>query len=428
MELIFHGGAREVGRSCIELKLSNNERYLLDVGIKFKENGLLLPENVENIPEVDGVFLTHAHLDHSGGLPLFEHKNLKDPIFSTRQTIAITKLMLKDSFKVARIRHLHPAYDKNDLEEVQKDIIKVSFDKWYKHKSLRFKFLNAGHIPGSAMILIEAEGKKILYTGDINTEKTALMFKAQANPDIYGKIDVLISESTNAHRNLPKREELNEQFLKSVEETIKNKGSVIIPVFAVGRAQEIMILLSKKDFGVPIYSEGLSNKVTRQILSNKSKYIDNKEILSEMFYNKIHWISSEKKRKDALKKQGIFITTSGMLQGGPILSYVKELWHDENSKIMTVGFQAKNTNGWHLLNEGFLYLEGWKTYVKCKVESYAFSGHADKEGLQKMVTSINPKQVIFQHGDPESIDIMCEWAKIQKIKVFGPNVGDKIKI
>lgn len=428
MELIFHGGAREVGRSCIELKLSNNERYLLDVGIKFKENGILLPENVENIHQVNGVFLTHAHLDHSGGLPLFEHKNLNDPIFCTRQTIAITKLMLRDSFKVARIKNLHPAYNKADLEEVQKDIVKVSFDKWYKHNSLRFKFLNAGHIPGSAMILIEAEKKRILYTGDINTEKTALMFKAQSNPELENNIDVLISESTNGHRELPKREELNQKFLESIEETIKNNGSVIIPVFSVGRAQEIMILLSKTDLGVPIYSEGLSNKVTRQILSNKSKYIDNKDILSNMFYNKIHWISSEKKRKDALRKQGIFITTSGMLQGGPILSYVKELWHDEKSKIMTVGFQAKNTNGWHLLNEGFLYLDGWKTYVKCKVESYAFSGHADKEGLQNFVKSTNPKQVIFQHGDPESINVMCEWAKSQKIKVFGPNVGDKITI
>ncbi|MFT4261657.1 MAG: MBL fold metallo-hydrolase [Candidatus Woesearchaeota archaeon] len=429
MELIFHGAAQEVGRSCIELKLSNDDRYLFDVGIKFKENGLQLPENVEKIHEVAGVFLSHAHLDHSGGLPLFEHKDLQGPIFCTRQTIAISRLMLNDSFKVARIRHVHAAYNKTDLENVMKDVRKVSFDRWYKHKDIKFKFYNAGHIPGSAMILVEAEGKKILYTGDINTQKTQLMFKAQPHPELKGKIDVLISESTNGHRIIPNREELNKKFLESVQETLDKKGKVIIPVFSVGRAQEILILLGQKEWDVPIYSDGLANKVTRQILANKSKYIDNKETLRKMFYETIHWIGSEKKRKDAMKKQGIFITTSGMLQGGPILSYIKEMWHDENSKIMLVGFQCKNTNGRHLIDEGYLYLDGWKTYVKCEVEKYDFSGHADAEGLKEIITSIQPKKLVFQHGDPESVGAMYSWAiKNTKSKVYKPEINDLIKL
>lgn len=426
MELIFHGGASEVGRSCIELKITKNERYLLDLGIKFKENGLQLPENIENIKDISAVLLTHAHLDHAGGLPLFEHQNLSCPIYTTRQTFVIAKLMLKDSFKVARIRNMHPAYNITDLKKIEKDVKKVSYDKWYKHKNISFKFLNAGHIPGSAMILIKTPTKNILYTGDINTEKTELMFNVTNHNHLKNNIDILISESTNAHRDLPKRQELGEKFVQSIKETIKKGGSVIIPVFSVGRAQEIMILLNKGNFDVPIYSEGLSNKVTRQILANKSKYIDNKEILSKMFYEKIQWISSEKKRKDAIKKQGIFITTSGMIQGGPVLSYIKELWHDEKSKIMTVGYQCKNTNGWHLVKDKYLYIDGWKTYVKCEIEQYPFSGHADSTSLKKFVEFINPKKVIFQHGDPESVEIMKTWAESKKIPAIAPIVGDKI--
>ncbi len=429
MELIFHGGAREVGRSCIELKLDNGERYLLDVGIKFKENGLMLPENVDKINEVDAVFLSHAHLDHSGGLPLFEHQQLHGPIFTTRQTIAISKIMLKDSFKVARIRHMHSAYNKTDLQKVDEDIKKVSFDKWYKHKSIRFKFLNAGHIPGSSMILISAEGKQVLYTADINSEKTNLMFPVTINEELKGKLDVLITESTNGHRTLPRRDDLNERFLKSMEETIANKGSCIIPVFSVGRAQEIMILLAKKQWPVPIYSEGLCNKVTRQVLANKSKYIDNKGVLSHMFYERINWISSEKKRKRALEKQGIYIMTSGMLQGGPVLSYIKELWHDPKSKIFLVGYQCKNTNGRHLIDDGYVYIDGWRTYVKCGVEKFDFSGHLDIEDLKKFVTELNPKKVVFQHGDPESVDILGEWAQREtKSKVYTPKINDVIKV
>ena len=166
MKITFHGAAREVGRSCIEITENDGKRHILDCGIKFLEDGFQLPENVLRIQDLDGVFLSHAHLDHSGGLPLFEHKSLKGPIFCTRQTLAITKTLLKDSFKIARIRNLHPAYDKTDLKQVQKDANYVEFDKWYKHHGVRFMYMNAGHIPGSAMILLDLDGKRILYTGD----------------------------------------------------------------------------------------------------------------------------------------------------------------------------------------------------------------------------------------------------------------------
>lgn len=425
MRLEFHGAAREVGRSCIELTTMQGNRYLLDIGVKFSESGLIFPEKVRDIPEIDGTFISHAHLDHSGGLPLFEHKHLKGPIFCTAQTLTIAKILLKDSYKVARIRNQHPEYNNVDLKEVQKDAMIVNFDKWYYHKDLKFMFLNAGHIPGSAMILIEADGKRLLYTGDFNNRDTALMEHEVINEVLKEKqLDVLITESTYGHRELPNNEDLEKKFIESIKKTIKKGGSIIIPVFALGRAQQILIMLSKANLDTNIYYDGLCNKLTRQMLETPSKYIRNKDILNDAFYNKIEWIKSEKRRKDAMKNQGIFITTSGMLQGGPVLQYVKEMWHDENNKIILMGFQCKRTNGRHLIDDGYIYLDGWKTFVKCEVEKYDFSGHADQYGIKNLVTELKPKHTFFQHGDEESVVYMKEWADTE---VGGNNHAPVIK-
>lgn len=430
MKFEFHGGASEVGRSCIEIFCDDGDRYLLDVGIKFKENGFLLPDGVDDIGEVDGVFLSHAHLDHSGGLPLFEHHDLKGPIFCTRQTMQITKIMLKDSYKIARIRNLHPAYNKTDLKEVQKDTKFVKFDKWYRHKNIRFKFFNAGHIPGSAMILLEIEGKRILYTGDYNTRKSELMFNAFPYDELLDDpVDMLITESTYGYRELPDRKELGKKFMASIEKTIKKGGSVLIPTFSLGRAQETLLLLSKRKWPCKIYFDGMCKKLTRKILATPSKYVDHKDTLNRMFYEVVEWVGSPKRRKDAMKSQGIFLTTSGMLQGGPVMTYLEGMWHNPKNKVMLMGFQCKRTNGRHLLDDGFVYIDGWKTYVKCGVEKYDFSGHADRKGLESFVKKLKAKNVVFQHGDPESVNALKKWAdKNMRGKTHVPVVGSVIEL
>ena len=152
-------------------------------------------------------------------------------------------------------------------------------------------------------------------------------------------------------------------------------------------------------------------------------------MLSEIFFNKIEWISSPKRRNDAIRNGGIFITTSGMLQGGPVLEYLKELWHNPKNKLTLMGFQCKRTNGRHLVEEGFVYIDGWKTQVKCAVEKYDFSGHTDSEFIKKMVSTINPKMVFFQHGDEESVDILNQWAKKNiKGKTYAPSLGEIFEI
>ena len=425
MRIEFHGAAREVGRSCIELTTKQGNRFLLDIGVKFGEGGLIFPEKVLDVPEIDGTFITHAHLDHSGGLPLFEHKHLHGPIFLTAQTLAAAKILLKDSYKVARIKHLHPAYNNGDLKEIQKDAKIVQYDKWYEHKDIKFMFLNAGHIPGSAMILIEVDNKRLLYTGDFNNRDTSLMEHEIIDTVLKEKqLDVLITESTYGHRDITNNDDEEKRFIDTIKKTLKNEGSVIVPTFSLGRAQQILIMIAKAKLDTKIYFDGLCNKLTRKILETPSKYLRNLDVLSDAFYNQIEWISSQKRRKDAIKNQGIFITTSGMLQGGPVLEYIKEMWHDEKNTITLMGFQCKRTNGRHLLDEGYIYLDGWKTYVKCKVDKFDFSGHADSDGIKRMVRKLKPKHTFFQHGDEDAVLHLKEWADRE---VGGKNYAPAIR-
>ncbi len=425
MKLVFHGAAREVGRSCIELQ-TQGDRYLLDAGIKFKEGGFAYPEEVINLPDIDGLFISHAHLDHTGALPMFEHYNVICPIYCTKLTYAITKILLKDSYKIARIRNLHPAYNKTDLKEVSKDVRFAKYDKEYKHRKIRFTLKNAGHVPGSAMTLIRAEEKKILYTGDTKLRTTEIIKGAHTE---YKDVDALIIESTYGSKELPDRDKTREAFLDKIQEVTNRGGSVLIPVFALGRAQDVLVMLSQRKFKTPVYFDGMGKKITHRILTTPDPYINNRAVLKKMYERGADRIGSVRHRQQAMQSQGIYVTTSGMMQGGPVLAYFKEMWHDPKNAVLLTGFQCKRTNGRNLLEHGYVYIDGWKTYAKCEVKKYDFSGHADKQDLREIITRINPKKLILQHGDPEGVEAMRRWAEQQgKYEVYAPEIGEEIKI
>ena len=426
MKLVFHGAAKEVGRSCIEVK-TQGERYFLDAGIKFREGGFDYPDEINNVPDIDGLFISHAHLDHSGALPMFEHHSIICPIFCTRLTYELSKILLKDSYKIARIRNLHPAYNRTDLKKVAKSVRFINYDREYKHRKVKFTYRNAGHIPGSSMIELQLEGRKLLYTGDFKVKNTELMKGAFTD---YKDIDILITETTYGNRGLPDRENLKERFLRQVKEVTDRGGSVLIPVFALGRSQEILILLAKQKYKCPVYYDGLCSKMGSKIIEvSEDKYVGGRKKLESAMKSFATHISSEKKRQKALAKPGIFVTTSGMLQGGPVMSYLKELWHDPKNAVYLTGFQCKRTNGRHLAEEGFAYIDGWRTYVKCKVERFDFSGHSDQEELKEFIRKVNPKRLIFNHGDEHEIEVMADWARRElKCKVYAPRVGEEIEI
>lgn len=425
MQLIFHGGAQEVGRSCIELR-TGGDRFLFDCGLKFHDHGFDYPAKLFEARAIDGVFLSHAHLDHSGALPFFSHYYMHCPIFCTKETERITKILLQDSWKISHIKHLCEAYDKSDMRSVFKNAKTVRFNEEKNYRSIKYTYLNAGHIPGSASVRIRAEGLTVLYSGDYNTESTQLM--QPSDPGSWGDVDVFITEATYGARDHPNRMSVEETFLKHVEEVIGRGGRVLLPVFAVGRAQEILLLLAKKKWKVPIYMDGMAKKVTHVAVDEHSPYVRNHDQLKWM-YEHIELISSNNHRETVADGPGIFLATSGMLSGGPAILYLESLWNDPKSAVLLNGYQSPGTAGWRLLNEGTFFVDGTVQKATCEVTQYDFSAHLSRTDIQEAIMKVKPRIVIFNHGDVQACEALSLWAKEHVgCQVYAPVVGDQIDI
>ena len=422
MRLVFHGGAREVGRSCIEIS-TDNKRLLLDCGLKLANEGSEYPVGFQFVNDIDAVFISHAHLDHTGALPLLDHKGMNCPIFATKETKALTRLILKDAFKIGKITHQHMGYNKLDIKNVLSCMNRVVVDKQGHFDSINYEYFDAGHIPGSASIFLNVEGTTFLYTGDINTIDTLLLHAAETD---FPEIDVLICESTYGDREHPARQKEMADFLKKIDETIAKGGSVIIPVFALGRSQEILLMLAKQKFKVPIYFDGMGIAATDLALSDAEDLADKKAL--EQALKKVRTIRKDTERLDAVKRQAIIVTTSGMLTGGPVMYYLKYLHNNPENAILITGYQAEGTNGRLLLEKKFVYIDGLKRPVKCKVKQFDFSAHAGMSEIKALVRKIAPKKVFFVHGEDESVDNLYEWASAMGMDAYAPKLGDIINL
>lgn len=425
MKIIFHGAAREVGKSCIEIQ-TGDKRYLMDAGIKFIQHGTEYPKELDKIYALNGIFLSHAHLDHSGALPMLENKNLNCPIYTTPLTWKITNILLQDSFHLEKLKHLHPVYLERDIKKVEKDLKFITYDKEYTTTDgkIKFQYLNAGHIPGSASILLQIEGKKVLYTADINTETTNLMIPSKAH--LLEGIDILITENTYGDRIHPDKKESEDGLIKSIESCINEGGSALIPVFGVGRSQEILIILAKLKKDIPIYLDGMAAKVTDIVLKTNDPYVNNTEILDEMNKRVIH-VKGIKERDIIAKKKGVVIvSTSGMVQGGPVVEYTKFMIHEKENYIILTGYQASGTNGRSLFEDHMFYHDHIRDQVKAHVRKFDFSAHYGQDSIHNLVEKIKPKHLILQHGDLAAIEAVKLYFETndKDIKVYNPYIGE----
>ena len=428
MKIEFHGAARQVGRSCIEV----DDTYLLDAGISVgeiseypaniirKEFDFYQEPRKVDFKKINATFLSHAHLDHTGALPLFSHFGLKGPIFCTAGTKGLLEVLLKDALKIHMIKTKgRAAYTMRNVRKVLDSINLVKYHENKHFDDVFFKFYDAGHIPGSSAIYLEKNGKSLVYTGDINSEDSLLLHGCDELPHA----DALMIETTYGNRDHPPRSKTNQEFLEEIERTIDNGGSVIIPVFAVGRAQEMLLLLSKGRFKVPIYLDGMAKKVTKFCLDNP-KFIRDPAAMRRAV-KEVDFVMPST-RKKIIKQQGIFLTTSGMMTGGPVLGYLEHLYNDPKSAILLTGYQAEKTNGRMLVEHGEIFLENRRVKVKCQVRHFDFSAHAGRKELIGLIKQVNPQKLILIHGDNAALESLGNY--FSKKDVVIPKLGDKVQI
>ena len=425
IKLTFHGAAKEVGRSCIELN-TKGSRILLDSGLKITENGIKYPIDLKNLTDVDCVLLSHAHIDHSGALPYFSKLGLQSQIYCTELTKKIAMELLKDSHKVELLENFVPRYSHSDINKVQHLMKVVQINKEYNLKDINFKFLPAGHISGACSILVRMGNKKLLYSGDFNTIDIQSMVPAENASE---KVDYLIIETTYGDRSHPQRKEVEKEFIADVKEVLNNNGCVIIAGFAVGRIQEMIMLLADENLGVPIYVAGMGNKINKIILESAKNLNDiknYKEFKKDL--KKIQIVNRASKPEELLQKKCIILSTSGMLTGGPVMSFIKHIWNDTKSAIFLTGFQMTGTNGRLLVDTGKLFLAGVEVMVKCKYKKFDFSAHAGLKELKEFVRKVKPKKTILNHGDPEAIENFASWMRENKFDVSIPSLGETIEL
>jgi len=419
------GGFREVGRSCAMLH-TQDSKILVDCGIDVSSdsNGspyIHLPE-VLPLESLDAVVVTHSHLDHSGLVPLLYKYGFEGPVYCTPPTRDMMTLLQMDYLKVAAADGKKVPYSSEHIRSVIKHCIVMGYgDTTDITPDIRLTFHNAGHILGSSICHFHiGEGLyNIAFSGDIKYERTWLF-----NPAVnhFPRVEALIVESTYGGREdyQPSRKEATDRLKDIIVQSMKKKGKVLIPVFAVGRSQEVMIVIenlvkTKEIPKVNVYLDGMIWEATA-IHTAYPEYLNNK-LRSQIFQQGDNPLLSEIfKRVDSVEMREkiiqdndpcVVLATSGMMNGGPVMEYFKSWAQDKNNTLVFVGYQAEGTMGRRVqrgakeipMNVGG---EMVNLVRKMNVETCdGFSGHSDRRQLTGFINNMSPRpeRVIFGHGE-----------------------------
>ena len=413
MKIELLGSGNEVGRSSIVV--SEKKSLMLDCGVKLFPEPPSYPK-VEK-ESIDAFILSHAHLDHSGGAPLL-YKKKKPPAFMNDVTFDLAMLLLRDSIKVGKKQGYITPFGKQDLKRFSKSVKLVNFHEKFAAANFRCSLFPSGHIPGSSFVLIEGS-IKIFYTSDIQTTESRLL-----NPCVLpNKADVLIMESTYSYKNHSPRTMEEMKLIAAVEEALATEEVALIPVFAVGRAQEIMLIL--KDYANKISVDGMAKTAT-DIIMSYPRYLRDPEGMRKML-KKVNYVRSAKDREHALKKSPIIISSAGMLGGGPAISYLRQIRKRTESKVLFCGFLVEDSPGRNLINTKIFKTAEEQFDVHCDLRQFELSAHVDRSGLFEIIEKINPKTVICVHGE-HCKDFAKEVAQKYNIDAFAPNDGETVRV
>jgi putative mRNA 3-end processing factor len=371
--------------------------------------------------EVDAVILTHSHLDHSGEIPIF-YIHEKKPLYTNKLTSELNQLLISDFIHLSSY---YLPFEYLELRSMMRSSRHVDFDVKKQVGDMTVQLSNAGHIPGSAQILIEAEGKKLLYTGDFNTTDTRLLEGARME---YGDLDAVIIESTYADEDHTERLELEKRFVDELTEVVEKGGTALVPAFGVGRSQEIACVLAAHHFEYPIVLDGMAREAARIMMSYK-QFLRDPKLFTEAMHS-VDWVEGWRDRRKATKKPMAIISTAGMLKGGPAAFYISKIGKKAQNAVFLVSYQIPGTPGRELLEKGVCVIDGKVRKVKAQVQHFDFSSHCGASDLKEAVKKFsgNPK-VYVVHGAEGNCKLFTKWIRKEVgLEAVAPKTGDTLRI
>ncbi|MEN8906562.1 MAG: MBL fold metallo-hydrolase [Clostridiales bacterium] len=415
MNLFFIGGADEVGASSSILEI-NNRRFLIDCGIRMNDHlKRSKTPDFSDIGSIDAILLTHAHTDHSGALPVVNKYTVNVPIYMTRGSFQLCTVLYKDALKIMESEKEDfetPIYQEQDVLNSFENIKQIELLQSFTIDDIQITFFPAGHILGAACILFESKEGSILFTGDYSITKQLAVNGAlvNCNPDI------IVTEATYGGRKHLKRKESEFEFINQTRKVLSRGGKILIPAFAIGRSQEMIILLKDamaKNIipEVDIYIDGMINSVNIVYQNNPIELPKKLKSIVEnhqsLFYSTQikRVLSKERENIIKTKKPCIFISSSGMLIGGPSVFYAKHIIQDKNNALFISGYQDEESPGRKLLElqKGQkLVLDGKNITVNADVYKFSFSAHADEQQIVNFVNTLSPHEIVLVHGDEEA--------------------------
>ncbi len=418
MQVGFLGGAREVGRIGITVK-SQKSMVVMDYGVMLDHE----PGFPMHIPpkDVAAVILTHSHLDHSGAIPMF-YINDKKPLYTNKLNLELTQVLIQDFIHLSGY---YLPFEYLEVNSMMHNNRHLDFGVEETIGDMKIKLFNAGHTPGSAQVLIEADGKKILFTGDYNMENSRLLTGASMD---YGDLDAIVTESTYASEDHTPRPELEKNFVEAATEVVERGGTVLVPAFGVGRAQEIACVLAANHFEHSVILDGMAREASRIIM-------DHKEFLRDprLFVNAIHsldWVDGWRDRRRAAKDPGLIISPAGMLKGGPSQFYLSKIAKKAGNSIFLVSYQIPGTPGKQLLDKGVTTIDGKVSKVKAQYRHFDFSSHCGASQLKEGLRRLGGKPKVFcVHGAEGNCELLANWAKTELgLDAVAPRTGETYEI
>lgn len=433
LEIIPLGSGSEVGRSCVVMKFAG-KNIMFDCGIHPAYNGLgSLPYFDEIDPsKIDILLITHFHLDHCGALPYFlEKTSFEGECFMTHPTKAIYKLILADYVKVSHVNIEESLYEERDLIKSIERIKLIDYHQEITCKDIKFWAYNAGHVLGAAMFLVEIQGIRVLYTGDFSREIDRHLKPAEIpNFDVH----ILVVESTyGIHKHEPRLIREND-FTRYVSEIVRRGGKCLLPVFAVGRAQELLLILEEFWEANPdlhsidiLYASSLASnciEIFKTYINMTGDYVRKKfydEGINPFNFKHITCVKSIDFLDES--KPVVIFASPGMLQSGLSRNLFEKWCQDPKNGIVITGYCVEGTLARYLLGEPneVKLSDGRIVSLKMSVKNVTFSAHSDFAHTSEFIEKVQPRNIVLVHGDGKEMERLkneLERLKIEDDKLF----------